>query len=822
MDPNRIVRSPQSITTIGCDSSFCRQRADPSETFLTAAGSKRRRGPNGPTPEKTTALPVQMRISTRPAMQCSTFRIRSAPIAMNGVRKTQRKMVNGIGMFPGPMPRGDPGGPGNHAGSEPLRCFSVLPSAMSTKTDTIPFQNAAMKSPPRRPRSERPLARMTVSAPSARKVQPGGGEAGSAAAMAGSRAISRSRITSPHARQYATPSAMLMSLGPMGAWQAGQAGGGTGLSLMEQHGIMLGPTAAGEQYGVAKDPKNPQRTPGGIVHTYQKYDPKTFPSPTAPPPDLASAAFEHMLRYGSTRRLTPEELANAVRLDISQIAGLGPSLDALIEMLEERKRKILATYETRAALEEAGRAYREQAGRTQPPPELKEELDAAIADENIPAIERAWFRSGDDTGPLAASLVSLIGRLGEKYQVEELAAGYEFTGREPMTVQRALEVKEELEAIDRLLEQLREAMKNAQIAIIDMEELSRFASEADVQKLEDLSRQVQDYLREQAELQGLEEAAEGYRLTPQAYRTFQGRLLQEIFSSLEASRSGRHSGPIVGEGAVELPGTKPYEFGDSAANMDIPQSFINAMLRDRNERGGRVRLTPDDIEIHRTRNNPKAATAVLMDMSGSMRYDGQYMNVKRMALALDGLIKREYPGDFLSFIEMYSFARPRHISEVPGLMPKPVTIHQPVVRLKADMSRPDMVEALVPPHFTNIQHALRIARQHLGAQDTPNKQVILLTDGLPTAHFEGPELYLLYPPDPRTEEATMREALLCRREGITINIFLLPSWWQTSEDVSFAHTLAEHTGGRVFFTAGSDVDRYVLWDYVSNRRKIIG
>jgi uncharacterized protein with von Willebrand factor type A (vWA) domain len=107
-------------------------------------------------------------------------------------------------------------------------------------------------------------------------------------------------------------------------------------------------------------------------------------------------------------------------------------------------------------------------------------------------------------------------------------------------------------------------------------------------------------------------------------------------------------------------------------------------------------------------------------------------------------------------------------------------------------------------------------------QYTANRQIILLTDGLPTAHFEGPELFLLYPPDPRTEEATMREAMLCTRAGITINIFLLPSWWQSSEDVSFAHRIAEQTGGRVFFTAGNDVDRYVLWDYVTRRRKIIG
>src|SRR5579884_1225027 len=93
--------------------------------------------------------------------------------------------------------------------------------------------------------------------------------------------------------------------------------------------------------------------PGGVIHTYQKFDPVNFPSPTAPPPDLVSPAFEHLLFYGNTRHLTEEELARAVRLDPSQIAGLGPSLEALMEMLRQRKRRILETYETGAAQHEA-------------------------------------------------------------------------------------------------------------------------------------------------------------------------------------------------------------------------------------------------------------------------------------------------------------------------------------------------------------------------------------------------------------------------------------------------------------------------------------
>jgi uncharacterized protein with von Willebrand factor type A (vWA) domain len=145
----------------------------------------------------------------------------------------------------------------------------------------------------------------------------------------------------------------------------------------------------------------------------------------------------------------------------------------------------------------------------------------------------------------------------------------------------------------------------------------------------------------------------------------------------------------------------------------------------------------------------------------------------------------------------------------------------PVVRLRADMSDEATTEMQIPPHFTNIQHGLKVGRQFLANQDTPNRQIILITDGLPTAHFEDEYLYMLYPPHQQTEQATMREGWLCHREGITINIFLLPTWSQSSEDIQFANRLAESTAGRVFFTAGKDLDRYVVWDYLNRRREII-
>ncbi|MEZ6127610.1 MAG: VWA domain-containing protein [Planctomycetaceae bacterium] len=563
--------------------------------------------------------------------------------------------------------------------------------------------------------------------------------------------------------------------------------------------------------------ENPNR--GGIIHTYQKFDPAQFPSPTEPPPDLVSPVFEQMLQFGSMREFSEEEIANAIRLDPGQFAGLGPSLDQLIKMLEERKQRILAKYETHTVQNKVAKKYAKDVQRTRPTERHDKLFNRAVRDEQIYQLEHLWYQAERSDPGFASQLLRLMETLGEKYQIDYLASNWKFTGRESMTIPEALEILEELKKIDELLKQLEDAKENAQLAIIDLDELADFADADAIENMKQFQEQVQQYLKDLMENQGVTGKDGKIQLSPKAYKLFQGKLLERIFSDLEASKSGRHQNAVDGEGAVETQRTKPYEFGDSVAQMDIPQTMINAMLRQGNARP--LRLHQDDIEIHKTRNNPKCATVVLMDMSGSMRYDGQYVNVKKMALALNGLITGEYPGDFLRFVEIATFARVVPPGDLISLMPKIPTITNPVVRLRADMSRDDISEMHIPPHFTNIQHGMQMARQFLALQDTPNRQIILITDGLPTAHFDGSNLYLLYPPDPETEQATMREGMLARRENITINIFLLPSWSQSHEDIQFAHRLAESTGGRVFFTAGKDLDRYVVWDYVNHRREIL-
>jgi hypothetical protein len=162
------------------------------------------------------------------------------------------------------------------------------------------------------------------------------------------------------------------------------------------------------------------RHTGGIIHTYQKYDPQHFPSPTQPPPDVVSPALEHMMLFGGLRELSEEELARAVRLDPSQIAGLGPSLDALIALLRERKRKILEKYETDTVQEAAARQYHGLGGNIAAPRKLRASYQRAYADEQLYLLERIWYATGDDVA-IRPPTGAADRAVGTKYEIDELA-----------------------------------------------------------------------------------------------------------------------------------------------------------------------------------------------------------------------------------------------------------------------------------------------------------------------------------------------------------------------------------------------------------------
>ncbi len=339
---------------------------------------------------------------------------------------------------------------------------------------------------------------------------------------------------------------------------------------------------------------------GGIVQTYLKYDPVKFPSPTQPPSDIISSLMNGMLATGNSRELTAEELARAIRIDPEQFSGFGPSIDQMQAALEERKRKILSSYETKSVQLEARKRFQKHSKNgPKASPDLKHHLLEAVQQEQLYDLERIYYLIGDDASPFAQHIAQLIARLATKYEIDELVSKYQFTGQQSLGVSEAIEIKEELEKIDELLEQLKEARDTAQIGIIDLDQLSEFMDQESMQALGELQQAIEEYVRDVAEQQGLAAKNGKFELTPQAYRVFQSSLLSRIFSNLKESKSGRHNGNVTGEGAVELQSTKPYEFGDSLTHMDIPQTFINAMLRSNSQ-------TPRPVKAGRHRNSSYA------------------------------------------------------------------------------------------------------------------------------------------------------------------------------------------------------------------------
>jgi len=156
----------------------------------------------------------------------------------------------------------------------------------------------------------------------------------------------------------------------------------------------------------------------------------------------------------------------------------------------------------------------------------------------------------------------------------------------------------------------------------------------------------------------------------------------------------------------------------------------------------------------KTEYQTSCATVVLIDMSGSMARYGKYYHAKKVALALQGLVRSRYPEDSLKVIGFYTYATPLTERTLLHSAPKPVSIFDSRVFLRVDLDNPP---EFVPQHFTNIQAGLKFARQHLQRQAAANKQIICITDGEPTAHLEGRELVLMYP------RANARRAARCKR-----------------------------------------------------------
>lgn len=276
-------------------------------------------------------------------------------------------------------------------------------------------------------------------------------------------------------------------------------------------------------------------------------------------------------------------------------------------------------------------------------------------------------------------------------------------------------------------------------------------------------------------------------LTPRGVRKLGQQALSRVFERLTLDQVGSHD--VSSAGAAEEPtgSSRPWQFGD-AFRLDLKRTLHNAVLR-QGPTTGRIELRQEDFEIEEAESRTRSATVLLLDMSRSMPLRGHWLPAKRMALALHTLISMSFPEDHLEIIGFSDYARP--------------------------MSPGDLAEVdWEPVYGTNMEHAFNLANRSLAKHRDASKQILLVTDGEPTAHLDGEYVFFQWPPVRETLERTYAEAMRLAKSGVTMNIFMLE---QSPGLVSFIDRLAKIVHGRVFNTTGEELGDLIVSDYVRRR-----
>jgi uncharacterized protein with von Willebrand factor type A (vWA) domain len=400
--------------------------------------------------------------------------------------------------------------------------------------------------------------------------------------------------------------------------------------------------------------------------------------------------------------------------------------------------------------------------------ELLQMMDDLLRDDRL-----RW-----DMARLAGNLQSLRPELN-------FGEPYPFTGDEPMGLPQAMAAIDRQQRYDEMEQALAAARDPDALERIDAAELRDLAGDDATEDLE----QLRDLTRALEEAGYLQRDGGRLELTPRAARKLGMRALGEIFSRLRRDTFGGHALPRPGFGGERTDETKPLEWGDPFA-IDLNRTLFNAMGRE--GPGTPVRISPDDFEVYRSEETTVSSTVLLLDMSRSMLLRGCSTAAKRVAMALHTLIHTKYPRDRLYVVGFAYYAR---------------------------QIKPEAIATLSPYEFeygTNLQHALIIARQLLGRRHGGNKEIIVITDGEPTAHIANGQVEFAYPPTIRTMQSTLREVGRATKEGIVINTFMLERSRYLSE---FVDLMSRINRGRAFYVEPENLGEYVLVDYVSKKTK---
>jgi uncharacterized protein with von Willebrand factor type A (vWA) domain len=429
------------------------------------------------------------------------------------------------------------------------------------------------------------------------------------------------------------------------------------------------------------------------------------------------------------------------------------NLEAFLEQLRQQMAELSSL------LESASPETRQQ---------LEEIMRAALSDEE-----------------LQQQLAQLSRLLGQASPQNPSGSRFPFFGGEELDLPGALDVMGELQQLESLERGIRQAYAGQELPSELLEQMAETLgpdSAASLLKLQELVKEL--------EAKGqLRRDGTRLELTPQGVRKIGQKALADIFQHLSADGFGSHPQGSLGGGPEVGDDSKLYQFGDPF-NLDVEKTLMNAV---RHSDGSRpLRLAVDDFEVLESERSVQTTTVLMLDMSRSMPLRGYFYAAKKMALALNSLIRTQYPRDTLYVVGFSDYAR-----EISPTM-------------LAQLSYSEYV------YGTNMQHGLMLARRLLHRHRAGNRQIIIVSDGEPTAHMEGSQAVFMYPPLPETFQKTLQEVRHCTREGIVINTFMLES---NQYLVQFIKQLTRQNRGRVFFVSPDRLGDYVLVDYVASRSR---
>jgi uncharacterized protein with von Willebrand factor type A (vWA) domain len=371
---------------------------------------------------------------------------------------------------------------------------------------------------------------------------------------------------------------------------------------------------------------------------------------------------------------------------------------------------------------------------------------------------------------------------------QDMQNQYPFRGDEELDLLQAMGLMGNLQDMDELEKQLERTQYGGSLDEIDEEKLREVLGEEAGEQLQ----QLKDFLQALEDAGYIRRKGNNWELTPRGVRKIGEKALGEIYMQLKKSNYGKHPQREKGLGGERADETKAYEFGDPF-HLHLGETIMNGVFRE--GPSVPVNLAREDFQVYRSEQLTTTATVLMLDLSWSMALRGSFQAAKKVALALSNLIRTQFPKDSLYVIGFSAYARELKTEELP------------YVRWDESVLG------------TNMHHALMMAQKLLAKHSGATRQIIMISDGEPTAHLEHGRSYFAYPPSPITIRETLKEVRRCTRKDIVINTFMLDRNYYLKE---FVNQIAKMNKGRVFYTTPERLGQYILVDYVAQKRKHFG